>query len=185
MSSSSCCIKPERGRRLCLIAALGWLCCTLPVQAANWRDDLPQAILSGSGELRWFGLQIYSATLWSSTAPFDASQPFALELTYARQISRARLVQTSIDEIRRMSGARYTQAQYSHWQEWMEQAFSDVNEGDQLIGVFLPGQGCRFYNQTQLLAQVPDPDFAQAFFNIWLDPRSKDVQLRKHLTGVP
>jgi len=185
MSSNSCCTKPEQRRQLHLIAALSLLCWMLPVQAADWRDDVPQAHLTGSGELRWFSLQIYSAALWSSTTPFDASQPFALELTYARHITSARLVQTSIDEIRRLSGQRYTEQQYRRLQDVLEHTFTDVKEGDQLIAVFLPGQGCRFYSRSQLLAQVSDPDFAQAFFSIWLDPRSQDAQLRKHLTGVP
>jgi DUF1365 family protein len=75
-----------------------------PAQAGGWRDDLPQAHLQGSAGLRWFGLKIYDASLWSAATPFDPEQPFALELTYQRSLSRARIVQTSMDEIRRLFG---------------------------------------------------------------------------------
>jgi hypothetical protein len=152
--------------------------------AAGWRDDLPQASLLGSGELRWFGLRIYRIALWSGPAPFDPLQAFALELTYQRSISRERLVEVSLDEMRRLFGERYSEAQFKQWQSTMRDAFIDVKPGDQLIGVSLPGIGCRFYNQERLLAEVRDVEFARAFFAIWLDPRSKDAQLRQHLMGA-
>jgi len=169
------------------LAALSLLIVSMaagPVHAAGWRDDLPQATLSGSAELRWFGLRIYNAALWSAHAPFDQTQAFALELTYQRSISRARIVQTSIDEIRRLFGDRYSDDQLKQWEALMNGAFTDVSEGDQLTGVYLPGIGCRFYSRTRLLGEVKDLEFAHAFFAIWLDPRSKDVQLRKRLLGA-
>ncbi|MFJ9450811.1 MULTISPECIES: chalcone isomerase family protein [unclassified Herbaspirillum] len=153
-------------------------------QAASWRDDLPQARLQGHAGLRWFGLKIYDAALWSAAGPFDPEQPFALELTYQRSISRARIVQTSVDEIRRLFGERYDDARLKRWEDAMAGVFTDVNEGDQLTGVYLPGLGCRFYSRTQLLGEVRDPEFARAFFAIWLDPRTKDMQLRNRLLGA-
>lgn len=189
MSSSSCCTRPEPARHgflviaLLLVALSSALWVTPSCFAADWRDALPQARLSGHGELRWFGFRVYDASLWSTTTPFDPNQTFALELTYARAISRERLVKTSIEEIRRLSGSRYTENQYSQWQAQLDNILLDVVEGDQLVGVYLPGTGARFYNRTQLLGQILDPDFAQAFFNIWLDPQSRDAQLRQHLLG--
>jgi len=154
-----------------------------PSQAAQWRDELPQAKQLGAGELRWFGLKIYRAALWSARSPFDPQQPFALELTYQRSISRNRIVQTSMDEIRRLFGERYSDDQLRHWEAQMSTIFIDVSEGEQLTGVYLPGIGCRFYNSTRLLGDIRDTDFAHAFFAIWLDPRSKDTQLRSRLLG--
>jgi len=154
------------------------------VLAAGWRDDMPQARLQGQAGLRWFGLKIYDAALWSATTPFDPEQRFALELTYQRSISRTRIVQASVDEIRRLFGDRYDDARLKRWEADMERLFIDVHEGDQLTGVYLPGAGCRFYSRTQLLGEVRDPEFARAFFAIWLDPRTKDTQLRNRLLGA-
>ena len=153
-------------------------------RAAGWRDDLPQAQLQGSAGLRWFGLKIYDAALWSAATPFDPTQPFALELTYRRSISRTRIVQTSMAEIRRLFGDRYSDEQLQRWEADMTRAFTDVDEGDQLTGVYLPGFGCRFYSRSRLLAEVRDAEFARAFFAIWLDPRTKDAQLRNRLLGA-
>lgn len=189
MSFSSCCGKADhvrahfcRGVVACLLLAVSLF--AGPAQAASWRDDLPQAQLQGSAGLRWFGLKIYDAALWSAATPFDPSQPFALELTYQRSISRTRIVQTSIDEIRRLFGDSYSDEQLQRWEADMARAFTDVNEGDQLTGVYLPGIGCRFYSRTRLLAEVRDAEFARAFFAIWLDPRTRDTQLRNRLLGI-
>ncbi len=56
----------------------------------------------GNGEMRWFGLSIYQASLWSASVQFDDSVPFALSLRYSRDIPGKRLVSTSIDELKRL-----------------------------------------------------------------------------------
>jgi len=40
-----------------------------------------------------------------------------------------------------------------------------------------------FYNQHRLLGAIDDPVFARAFFSIWLDPRTREPQLRARLLG--
>ncbi|MNC84230.1 hypothetical protein D3C75_1386630 [compost metagenome] len=48
----------------------------------------------------------------------------------------------------------------------------------------LPGVGVRFYAGTQLQHEVRDHDFARAFFAIWLDPRTRNPELRAQLLGA-
>lgn len=168
--------------RIAVILALGVL--HVSAYAALWQQDLPQAKLIGSGDLRWFGLHIYSAKLWAESASFDPKASFALELTYQRNITRERFVDTSVDEIKRLYGNSISHEVLQRWRSHMEKAFTDVKPGDQLIGVHLPKIGCRFYSRDKLLAEIKDTDFADAFFAIWFDPRSKDSGLRKQLTGT-
>lgn len=184
MSSSSICASPER-RRL-LRAALLLACCGLSAQtsAADWRATLPQAQPLGGGDLTWFGLRIYRATLWSASKPFDATQPYALQLHYYRSISRERLVGTSIDEIRRLSRTPIADATLKRWEALLMSAFVDVNEGDELTGVYLPGRGMQFYDRQRLLAELDDEALARAFFDIWLNPESRDKKLRQRLMGT-
>lgn len=153
-------------------------------QAALWQQEIPQAKVLGSGELRWFGLHIYSAKLWTESLVFDARASFALEITYQKNISRERFVDTSIEEIKRLRGESVSAAILQRWKAHMETAFTDVKPGDQLIGVNVPKIGCRFYSRDKLLAEIKDTEFAEAFFSIWFDPRSKDTDLRKQLTGA-
>jgi hypothetical protein len=167
----------------CLLACLLAAPLASPSHAANWRDDLPRAVALGQGDLRWFGLRIYHATLWAEQRPFQPEQPFALQLSYYRSISRERLVQTSLDEMQRLAGNKLDAATLARWKTSLGSAFTDVAEGDQLTGVYAPGHGMRFYNQQRLLADIPDQELARAFFAIWLDERTRDTGLRRQLLG--
>lgn len=139
--------------------------------------------LLGQGEMRWFGLRLYQASLWSGAESFALEQPFALTLTYARSIPSARIVEASMDELRRLG--TNDEAKLARWRAWMEQAFPDVREGDSITGVSLPAGRVQFWSAGRLRADIPDADFARAFFAIWLDPRTREPALRARLLGLP
>lgn len=138
----------------------------------------------GTGELRWFGFRVYRAALWASRPVVVAQDgDFALVLRYQRSISSARLVQASVDEMLRLGVA--DAAQIARWQPLLEQAFPDVEAGDQITGVNRAGRGAAFYFGDARTAQIDDPAFAHAFFAIWLDERTREPGLRARLTGQP
>lgn len=150
---------------------------------ANWQEALPGAQIIGTGEFRVFGFDVYNARLWSAGRPLSPDQPFALELIYQRSISRDDLVQASVDEIKRLSGASVSIEQLERWKVQMQQSFVDVKAGTRITGVYLPEQGARFFVGQQLQHEVKDPQFARAFFDIWLDPRTRNPELRQQLLG--
>ena len=147
---------------------------------------IPGAQLNGQGSYRWFGLKLYDAYLWCETRPAQAAQvwrtPFVLELVYARNLSGRRIAEASIGEMRKLG--RGTPSRQAEWLRWMREIFPDVREGTRLSGVFLPGKGIRFYRDGELLKEIADPEFAQAFFAIWLDEQSGAAGLRRALLGV-
>jgi hypothetical protein len=142
--------------------------------ATDWR-------VQGLGEMRWFGLRLYEAKLWVRGAAYVPEQPFALTLTYARSIPAVRIVNASVDELRRLGSQ--DEATLARWRAYMLKAFPDVAEGDSITGLYLPGQGARFWFGETLRAEIPDPVFARAFFDIWLDPRTREPGLRERLLG--
>lgn len=71
----------------------------------------------GSGTLRYFGLRIYDATLWSPGGVWTAGQPFALELRYARSFDGAAIARRSIEEIR--AQRPYPDATLARWEAQM------------------------------------------------------------------
>jgi hypothetical protein len=168
---------------------LGLMLCALPVRAAS--DDAPPHItkeladarLSGQGSFRWFGLKIYDARLWVEKAGFQPEQPVSaklvLDLGYARDLYGKRIAQSSIDEIRQLGIG--TALQHQMWLDKMTALFPDVHEGTHISGVHLPGQGARFYLDGKLLGEIDDPEFARAFFSIWLDERTSAAKLREQL----
>lgn len=157
------------------------LCLLSGAALGNWREALPDARLVGEGELSVFGFRLYSARLWSPAEHFDAGSPFALELIYHREISRERLVEVSIDEIRRLHSERVSDVQLAEWAEQMHRAFVDTSPGSRITGVYLPGLGARFYAGNRLQHEVRDDEFARAFFSIWLDARTRNPELRARL----
>ncbi|SDP59455.1 Chalcone isomerase-like [Pseudomonas reinekei] len=168
------------------------ICFVLMLQSAelfaDWREALPDARLLGRGDMRIFGFSIYSAQFWSprliAGQPPGADVPFALELTYRRAVSRDDLVEASIKEIRRLSPNTLTSELLNRWEWEMQQAFVDVREGDRITGVYKPGEGARFYVGEKLQHVVKDAAFAKAFFAIWLDPRTRNPELRAQLLGA-
>jgi len=151
---------------------------------ARWQEVLPRAQVVGGGDLRVFGFRVYTARLWSTSAPLNGDQPFALELTYHRAITRDELVEASVDEIKRTSPGPVSEAQIAQWQAQMEQAFVDVQAGSKITGVYLPGREARFYVGEKLQHVVQDPQFAKAFFDIWLSPKTRNPDLRDQLLGT-
>ncbi|MDF0733625.1 chalcone isomerase family protein [Pseudomonas entomophila] len=163
------------------------LCLLLALTSSAWADGprlLPDARLVGSGEFTWFGLRVYHARLWSPVAPPDWGQPFALELTYHRTLSRDTLVKASLDEMRRLGGEALAPSTLARWGGLLDGAFVDVRPGMRITGLYLPGRGCRFYVNGQLQRSIDDAAFSRAFFAIWLDRRARDPQLRQHLMGL-
>ena len=159
---------------LALLAALTVHASPLP--------QLPNYQAVGSGTLRYFGLHLYDATLWSPRGVWSAGGPFALELRYARSFGGAAIARRSIEEIR--SQRDYPAATLARWEQRLRALFPDVNAGDRLIGVRMPGKGVAFYSATRRLGQIEDEAFANAFFDIWLHPSTRVPDLRARLLGA-
>jgi len=154
---------------------------TLPELAAGLAD----ARLQGSGRLAFFGLHIYDIRLWVGegfTAQTFEQRPLAIEIEYAHALPGRRMAERSLEEMQRI--AAIPAAQASDWLASMKRAFPDVSGGDRLIGLYRPGEGARFFHNGKLRADVPDPDFARAFFSIWLSPRTSEPKLRLALLGT-
>ncbi|SHH25835.1 chalcone isomerase family protein [Massilia sp. CF038] len=142
-------------------------------------EHVKQARVAGKGAFTWFGLRIYDAELWVGDKGYQADAPFVLDLTYARKLDGVKIAQASADEMEKLGAG--TSAQRAAWLARMKEIFPDVKEGTHISGVFLPGAGARFYLDGKPLATVPDPEFARAFFAIWLDPKTSAKGLRSAL----
>jgi len=152
----------------------------LPAEVAA---ALPQARWRGTAAMRFFGLHIYDARLWSAAPVADdgASQPLALELIYARGLVGEQIASRSIKEMKGIGP--FSEAQSARWLAAMTQLFPDVKSGDRITGVQQPGQGTRFYFNGTLRGEVADADFTRLFFGIWLSPKTSEPRLRTQLLG--
>ncbi|MEY3603501.1 MAG: chalcone isomerase family protein [Burkholderiaceae bacterium] len=141
--------------------------------------------LRGQANMRWFGLLLYEARLWTLDA-FDskhwADQRFALELVYARSFDGAKIAQASLELMQAQHGK--VAERDRQWLAWMQQSFPNIQAKDRLLGLHQGAkEGCRFVHNRQVRLDIPDAQFAKAFFGIWLDPRTTEPALRRSLIG--
>jgi hypothetical protein len=145
---------------------------------------LPGSRLQGQATLRYFGLRIYHAKLWTLNdfrADLATQQPLVLELEYLRALQGRAITERSLQEMQR--AGPITQAQAQRWLAMMQRIFPDVQAGDRISGQHLPGIGARFWLNGQLLGHVDDADFARLFFGIWLSPSTSEPDMRLSLLG--
>jgi hypothetical protein len=166
---------------LALLSALAFAPAFAQVLPQSATPLLPDVRPAGQGRLTWFGLHVYDARLYVSGQGFRADAPYALALRYARDFPGARIADTSVDEMRRLGFG--DEADQRRWREAMRGLFPDVKRGDELTGIALPGRGAVFFHNGRRIGAVDDPEFAEAFFAIWLDPRTRAADLRRELLG--
>lgn len=143
---------------------------------AHIDGHLSGARMAGQGPYTWFGLKIYDAELWVGEKGYQAGEPFVLELRYARKLDGIKIAEASAQQMEKIGAG--TKAQRAAWLARMKEIFPDVKDGTRISGVYLAAGGARFYLDGRALASVPDPDFARAFFAIWLDPKTSARALR-------
>ena len=163
-----------------LISALIGLTLSSALAAGVFTPLLPGAQQVGQGVFKRFGWSIYEARLYAPGGSFDPTKPYALSLTYERTIAGDRLVQASLDEMRKL-GAPVDER--PEWRTALSQVLPSVSKGVTLTGVYRPGEGAIFYQQDKETGRV-DEALARMFFGIWLDPRTSEPSLRQTLLGA-
>ena len=104
-------------------------------------------------------------------------------MTYHRAFSAQAIARRSVEEIDRQRPLEPEQA--ARWTAQLAQWLPDVQAGDRLTGLYLPGQGMRLWHGEQALATLADAELARHFFGIWLSPLTSDPGLRAALLGAP
>lgn len=170
--------RPEKGKKPLSATRRAVLLALAAAPFAALANSDPTASLQrwGSGEFRRFGFLVYEATLWATDDP--QRPPLALKLTYKRSLAGQAIAEASVKEIRNLG--RTDEASLQRWGAAMARLFPDVKAGDQIIGHYTP-EAARFYFNGRLLGSVDEPAFAQAFFAIWLDPKTSAPELRAAL----
>ena len=169
MSSSLNSVTPRRAFLLALLSLPAW-----SLASGTPLDGLQRW---GSGQYRRFGFLIYEASLWGGERA-ELLPPYALRLTYKRNIKGRQLAESSVDEMRRFNLA--DENLLKQWGERLLKLFPDVQPEDHITGLHLP-QGSRFYLNDQEIGRIDDPVLSRAFFAIWLDARTSAPDLRAAL----
>lgn len=145
------------------------------------RSFVPNAEPVGQGRLTFMLWDVYDATLYAPQGQFQEGQPFALTLSYLREISGRSIADKSIEEMRRLGFD--DEVRLATWHTQMREIFPDVKEGVRLTGVYTDKDESVFYHNSKEVGRIADPLFGQYFFKIWLDDRTRAPELRAALLG--
>ncbi len=135
---------------------------TVPINAASNTEEPTELatygngwIPKGSGALRFFGFKAYDATLWLA----NVQTPFAFSKPFALEIRYATTVKA-----RDITNTSLVELQR--------------------ISTSSPEQIAAFLN-GKLIGESADVAFSEAFFKIWMDPKTKRKDLRSALLALP
>jgi hypothetical protein len=137
--------------------------------------------LVGAARMQVLFWDVYDARLFAPGGRWSADRPYALSLVYLRELQGEKIAARSIEEIREQGFD--DELTLARWYEILVGIIPDVAERDEIVGVADDFGHTRFYLNGELIGEVPEPEFTDAFFAIWLGTRSSAPELRAQLLG--
>ena len=165
----------------CLCALLLVSSCAVSADK-HIQSFIPEAEKVGEGRLSFLLWSIYDAALYAPKGEWHPESPFALKLTYLRDISGKDIADRSIEEIRDQGFT--DELKLADWHAQLLKILPNVKKQSSLTGVSTDGAHTIFHSGDQLLGKIMDAEFTQYFFNIWLGENSSEPELRQQLLGL-
>jgi hypothetical protein len=159
------------------------LLCSGLVSASNDHNrslvvkNMSQVESLGQGRLTYWGFTLYDAKLFASKEPKGG---IALDIQYLRKFEANALVKQTLDELKNLG---ISDTQRAEWAEPLAKAFKTVQVGDSITAIRKPQGSTQFFYNGQFVSEISGESFSQAFFGIWLHPKTSAPQLRKVLLG--
>ncbi|WP_218044233.1 chalcone isomerase family protein [Kiloniella majae] len=144
-------------------------------------QHVPSAQAVGKGRLSILFWDVYDAELLAPNGQWNAEKPFALSLTYLRDIDGRDIADKSAEEIRSLGFD--DEVKLAAWHNQMLNIFPDVKEGTNLTGIYAGNGESIFFHKNKEIGRISDPDFGHYFFDIWLNTKTSAPQLRAKLLG--
>lgn len=143
--------------------------------------EIPNAKLVGEGRLKYLFWSVFDAALYAPDGIWSEDKPFALSLSYLRDLKGKIIVQASIDEMRKQGMTDL--ATLKSWGEEMAAIFLDVNDQTTLTGIVNQDGHALFYRNHEPAGVIRDAEFSRRFFSIWLGEKTSEPRLRAKLIG--
>lgn len=144
---------------------------------------LNEATLVGQGVLKIYWAKVYILSYYTKDENGDgAADVKALHYEYLRHVPKDATLNASREEFQRYPDI--TDAKLDQWMAYLDQALSDMNEGDQAI-IMRQGDGTiTFHVSNRPEVVINDAEFSQVFMNIWLGADTNYPGLRKQLLAL-
>ena len=144
-------------------------------------EYVPNAKLVGKGMFSYYFWDVYTGELFASEGKYAKQPPFALRLTYQRDLEGKKIAKRSIDEMKKQGDIAADDA--DKWLSLMERIFPDVSEGDVITGIATKEGTSVFYVNGEKADEISDKTFTQRFFDIWLSDETSEPKFRRKLLG--
>jgi hypothetical protein len=171
-----------------LLILLSILFCTTALAIAR---PVPQDVHNpiplhkvGEGNMTWWGFTLYNASLWTATGTyekFENSLPVALHITYKKNILSEKLVETTVNEWKRL--AFFDDQRRRYWGQQLATLWPDVKPEDSITTLVTTSKHTLFYTNGKLVGRIENPELSFALLSIWLHPDTVAPKLRARLTG--
>jgi len=135
----------------------------------------------GQGTMSWFFIDIYQATLFSTTGRYQPHvYPLALNIVYLKDIDKQQLLDATEKQWQKLGLTRH---QYAYWLIELNKIWPNIKRGEQLL-FLIKGEGeGHFYHNNRLLGHINDAQFSEKFIAIWLSKQTTRPKLRQQLLG--
>ena len=162
----------------CVMAVLG----ITQLHAADYiRSEMPSVKRVGEGRLTYMFWDVYDAVLYAPDGQWSQNKPYALHLSYLRDIKGEKIADRSVKEMRAQGFS--DEVKLAMWHAQMEEIFPDVREGDALTGLRTREGHTVFFQDGTEIGRIKDPEFSKRFFDIWLHENTSAPELRLKLLG--
>ena len=149
--------------------------------ATHINNYVPNAKLVGKGMFSYYLWDVYTGALYAPEGEYTNQPPFALRLTYQRDLKGKKIAQRSIDEMKKQGDL--SAGDSDKWLSLMNSIFPDVTEGDVITGIATKDGTSVFYVNGEKADEIKDKAFTQRFFDIWLSDKTSEPTFRKKLLG--
>ena len=171
----------ETLRRLC--ACFGLILAVSPISLANAVQISAMDGMNLVGEARMQVLfwKVYDARLYAPGGLWSEKSPFALSLTYLRDLQGDKIAERSIQEMRKQGFS--DELTLARWFEELTLIIPDVGAQNEIVGLADDKAHTRFYLDGEFIGEIREPDFTRAFFAIWLGENTSEPEFRGQLLG--
>ena len=167
-----------------ICGGLSLLLIALPLKAdiSIAQRYIDQPHLAGEGRMKVMLWNVFDAQLYAQDGEFDPNAPFALSLSYLRKLNSAKIVKTTIEEMRKQG--QFTRSELDQWGSQLSQIIPNVGVGTTITGVRDSAGSTILYEGADQIGKLQDQRFTNGFFNIWLGEQTRNQALRNRLVGA-
>ncbi len=137
--------------------------------------------LIGAAPMKFMGLKVYDAALWSENKEFSYDRRFAIHIKYNMSFIKENLAERSIDEIEETHDL--SSRERREYLEKLNEIFVNIKKGDEKVALFDPKNGVTLFYNNQKIGEISSLKFARLFVDIWLDEKGSHPKVTQKLLG--